>query len=303
MSSLLREAREAWRYRELLQNLVDRELQVRYKNSLLGVAWSLANPIVRALILWFVFSYFVPLKVPNYSAYVLSAFFPWTYFLTGVLDAGESVSKQMALVKKVYFPRELLPLATTIANLRHFLLSLLVLSIYLVGLYSVSWYEGNHILPPREIFLIPVLVVMQTLLIGGIALFISALNVFFEDVKFLAAVLLDLLFYAVPIIYFIEQVQRTDAIKTPWLQSLIYHLFLLNPMTIILIGYRSFLLSPQQAPRGPGTTELITVNAGFGGPDGISWAYFGLAFVVCVLTFVGGYAFFNSRKWRFVEQM
>ena len=112
MRGLWREVQEAWRYRELLQNLVDRELAVRYKNSLLGVVWSLANPIVRALILYAVFSFFVPLGIKNYSAYVLAAFFPWTYFLTGVLDAGESVSKQMPLVKKVYFPRELLPLAT-----------------------------------------------------------------------------------------------------------------------------------------------------------------------------------------------
>lgn len=301
--SLLDEAREAWRYRELLKNLVDRELAVRYKNSVLGVAWSLANPIVRALILYFVFAYLVPLKVPNYSAYVLAAFFPWTYFLTGVLDAGESVSKQMALVKKVYFPRELLPLATTIANLRHFLLSLAVLAIYLIGLYALAWHEGHHVLPPAEIFLVPLLVVMQTLLIGGIALFLSALNVFFEDVKFLAAVLLDLLFYGVPIIYFIEQVNYTKALPE-WAHPIVYHLFLLNPMTIILIAYRSFLLSPQQAPLGPGSTEaMIGVNVGFGGAHGIPWGWFWLACAICVLTFVGGYAFFNRRKWRFVEQM
>src|SRR5688572_27415984 len=105
--NLLAEAREAWRYRELLNNLVDRELQVRYKNSALGIIWSLANPIVRALILVVVFKYLVPFAPDNYSAYVLAAFFPWTYFLTGILDAGESVSRQMPLIKKVYFPREL----------------------------------------------------------------------------------------------------------------------------------------------------------------------------------------------------
>lgn len=297
--SLLAEAREAWRYRELLKNLVARELQVRYKNSALGVAWSLANPIVRALILWALFNFIVPLKVPNYSAYVLAAFFPWTYFLTGILDAGESVSKQMALVRKVYFPRELLPLATTIANLRHFLLSLGVLAVYLVGLYGVSWVHGDHILPPPTIFLLPLLVVMQTLLIGGIALYISAMNVFFEDVKFLTAVLLDLLFYAVPIIYFLEQVQYTRALPEP-LHAVVYQLFLLNPMVVILASYRAFLLSPQQAPLGPASVrpeDMITVNTG------VPWPYFWLAFAVCILIFVGGYRFFNSRKWRFVEQL
>jgi len=297
---LLDEAREALRYRELFQNLVERELQVRYKNSLLGVVWSLANPIVRALILVVVFKYLVPLGPDNYSAYVLAAFFPWTYFLTGILDAGESVSKQMTLVKKVYFPRELLPLATTMANLRHFLLSLCVLAVYLVYLYCRSALDGDPAtpaLPPPTIFLLPVLVVMQTLLIGGIALFISALNVFFEDVKFLMAVLLDLLFYAVPVIYFLEQVEATQGIPSG-LREVVHLLFLLNPFSVILSAYRAFLLPPTLLPAGRFGVggDPVAVNLG------VPWWSFGLCLVVCVLVFLGGYHFFNRRKWRFVEQ-
>lgn len=290
---MLDEAREALRYRELLKNLVVRELRVRYKNSALGVLWSLANPIVRALILWAVFKFFVPLRVADYSAYLLAAFFPWTYFLTGVLDAGESVSKQMPLIKKVYFPRELLPLATTIANLLHFGLSLCILFVYLLALYGRSWLLGDPVLPPPQILLIPVLVVMETLLIAGIALFISALNVFYEDIKFLTAVLLDLLFYAVPIIYFAEQVQHTPALS-PGVRSVVYTLFMLNPMTVILTAYRSFLLSPAEVTFADRT---IPVNLG------VPWPFFAIAFTVCVLVAVGGYAFFNRRKWRFVEQL
>ncbi|MES2463090.1 MAG: ABC transporter permease [Armatimonadota bacterium] len=300
--NLLGEAREAWRYRELLNNLVDRELQVRYKNSALGVIWSLANPIVRALILVVVFKYVVPFAPDNYSAYVLAAFFPWTYFLTGILDAGESVSRQMALVKKVYFPRELLPLATTIANLRHFFLSLGVLGIYLVVLYAVSALDGNPGtpgLPPPTIFLLPVLVLMQTLLIGGIAFYISAMNVFFEDVKFLTAVVLDLLFYGVPIIYFLEQVNATKAIPEA-LKPIVWQLFLLNPVTVILASYRSFLLPSVWLEKGSlGLDKPLHVNLGF---ETVTPAHFCFAFVVCLLVFVSGYAFFNSRKWRFVER-
>jgi ABC-type polysaccharide/polyol phosphate export permease len=290
---MLHEAREALRYRELLKNLVERELKVRYKNSTFGVVWSLANPIARALILWAVFEFFVPLGVENYSAYVLAAFFPWTYFLTGVLDAGESVSRQMALIKKVYFPRELLPLATTLANLRHFFLSLGVLFLYLALLYAWSWYIGEPKLPPAEILLLPLLVVMETLLIAGIAFFISALNVFYEDVKFLTAVLLDLLFYAVPIIYFVEQVRNA-----PRVPDWVYTLFMLNPMTVILAAYRSFLLGPPDEPiRAFGQSAPIVVNTG------VPWHFFAIACAVCVAVAVGGYAFFNSRKWRFVEQL
>ena len=291
--SLLEEAREAWRYRELLSNLIQRELDVRYKNSKFGVVWSLANPIVRALILWAVFYFVFNSKVDNYAAYVLAAFFPWTYFLTGVLDAGDSVSKQLGLVRKVYFPRELLPLATTIANLRHFLLSLAVVLLPLLAFLYIR-YALTHdrlLLPPTELLLLPLLVIMQTLLIGGIALFLSALNVFFEDVKFLTAVLLDLLFYAVPIMYFLEQVEFSEKVPT-----FIHTLFLLNPMTVILTSYRSFLLPPQPNVQVPGIEKAVDINMG------VPWFYFWLAFAVCVATFIGGYAFFNSRKWRFVEQ-
>ena len=299
--SLLKEAREAWRYRELLQNLVQRELDVRYKNSKLGVAWSLANPIVRALILATVFTFIVPIKTSggSYFPFVVATFFPWTYFLTGVLDAGDSVSKHLPLIRKVYFPRELLPLATTIANLRHFLLTLALVVLPLVLLLYVSDWARNGvlILPPAGIWLLPVLVVMQTLLIGGIALFLSALNVFFEDVKFLTAVALDLLFYAVPIIYFLEMVQHAPQIDEPW-RGLVYHAFLLNPIVVIVTSYRAALLHPVTMPSGAlGLKQALLVNLP------VPLPYFVLSFMVCVAVFIGGYAFFNSRKWRFVEQL
>jgi ABC-2 type transport system permease protein len=295
---LRQEFDEVRRYRELFDSLVKRELDVRYKNSRVGVAWSLANPIVRALILTVVFEYILQIGVQNYSAYLLAAFFPWTYFLTGVLDACDSVSQRMALVKKVYFPRELLPLATTWANLKHFLLSLCVLGVYLIGLYgSYSINQGRLILPPAEILLLPLLIVMQTLLIGGLALFLSALNVFLEDTKFLVAVVLDLMFYAVPIVYFLEQVRATSAIPES-LRSVVYTVFLLNPMTVILTSYRSFLLVP--APLGK---NGFGFDAGMQINTGVPWPYFWLAFAVCIFVFLAGYTFFNRRKWRFVEQL
>jgi ABC-type polysaccharide/polyol phosphate export permease len=296
-ASLIAEAREVWRYRELLQNLIQRELDVRYKGSAFGIAWSLANPIVRMLVLWAVFDLILNYGVKDYSAYLLTAFFPWTYFMTGVLDAADSVSKQMELVKKVYFPRELLPLATTLANLRHFLLSLCVLAVYLVYLYGRDSLNNGHLsLPPVQILLVPILIVMQTLLIGGIAFYLSAMNVFLEDTKFIAAVLLDLLLYAVPIVYFVEQVKVMKNLP-PAITAIVYQLYLLNPLSVILIEYRHFLLHPQPMGAGRfGLTEPVIVN------QGVPLPYFLFAILVCTAVFLSGYRFFNSRKWRFVEQ-
>lgn len=300
-SSFSAEIREAWRYRELLRTLVRRELDVRYKNSIFGVAWSLANPIMRAIILLLVFQYVIPIKVPNYGVHVLATFFPWTYFLTGVLDAADSVSKQMPLVRKVYFPRELLPIATTLANLRHFLLTLGVVTIpLLVVLYARDSFIHHRLsVPPAEILLLPVLIIMQTLLIAGLALFLSALNVFFEDTKFLAAVIADLLFYAVPIIYFIEQVEHATLLPES-IRGVVHTLFLLNPMVVILASYRRFLIAwpdgtPPRIPLTPGQPETIAVNLG------VPWPWFCLSFAMCTAIFIFGYRFFNARKWRFVE--
>lgn len=294
--SLLTEAKEAWRYRELLQNLVERELAVRYKNSLFGVAWSLANPIVRALVLGVVFTFIVKNRTGNYLAYVLAAFFPWTYFITGVLDAADSVSRHLPLVRKVYFPRELLPLATTIANLRHFLLTVGVVVVPLLTfLYTRDSIATHRLsLPPLTLLLIPLLVLMQTLLIAGIALFLSALNVFFEDVKFLVAVVLDLLFYAMPVIYFLENVAAAS--------PLLHTIFLLNPMVVILTCWRSFLLHPARLPSLP-REGALGLPPGAAINTGVPWPYFLLMCLVCVCTFLLGYRFFNRRKWRFVEQV
>jgi len=114
---------------------------------------------------------------------------------------------------------------------------------------------------------------------------------------------LDLLFYAVPIIYFAEQVRDSPALAGGG-GRLIYNLLLLNPMTVILVSYRAFLLPAQEIPLRPGFgASAVAGDARLLVNTGVPLPYFLLAFAVCVLAFVGGYAFFNARKWRFVEQL
>lgn len=284
---MLNELRELYRYRELLWTLVLRELRVRYKNSYLGFFWSLIVPLITVAVLTIVFKRVMGMVIPNYSAYVLAAFLPWTYFQTALLDSSQSVLAQIQLVKKVYFPREVLPLAAVLANLVHFLLALAVFFVYLLG------YVGAPLLP--SVALLPVLVFFQTLLIAGLSLIVSCLNVFYEDTKYIVSIGLQLMFYLVPVIYFSEQVYHAQLVAPEW-QRWVYLVYHLNPIAMLLTAYRKILLPPISVQQvGAVQRQSFTSLP-------MDWGLLALACGVSVLTFVVGYAFFNKRKWDFAEQ-
>jgi len=284
---MLNELRELYRYRELLWTLVLRELRVRYKNSYLGFFWSLIVPLVTVAVLTIVFKRVMGMVIPNYSAYVLAAFLPWMYFQTALLDSSQSVLAQIQLVKKVYFPREVLPLAAVLANLIHFALALVVFFVYLLG------YVGAPLLP--SVVLLPVLVFFQTLLIAGLSLIISCLNVFYEDTKYIVSIGLQLMFYLVPVIYFSEQVYHAQ-LASPEVQRWIYLVYHLNPVAMLLTAYRKILLPPITVQQVGAVQKQTFVSLP------MDWGLLVVACVLSVIVFVLGYAFFNKRKWDFAEQ-
>ncbi len=284
---MLKELRELYRYRELLWTLVLRELRVRYKNSYLGFFWSLIVPLVTVAVLTIVFKRVMGMVIPNYSAYVLAAYLPWMYFQTALLDSSQSVLAQIQLVKKVYFPREVLPLAAVLANLIHFALALIVFFIYLLG------YVGAPLLP--SVVLLPVLVFFQTLLIAGLSLIISCLNVFYEDTKYIVSIGLQLMFYLVPVIYFSEQVYHAQ-LASPELQRWIYLVYHLNPIAMLMTAYRKILLPPITVQQVGAVQKQTFVSLP------MDWGLLAVACAVSVVIFVLGYAFFNKRKWDFAEQ-
>jgi ABC-type polysaccharide/polyol phosphate export permease len=284
---MLNDLRELYRYRELLWTLVLRELRVRYKNSYLGFFWSLIVPLVTVAVLTIVFKRVMGMVIPNYSAYVLAAFLPWMYFQTALLDSSQSVLAQIQLVKKVYFPREVLPLAAVLANLIHFALALVVFFVYLLG------YVGAPLLP--SMVLLPVLVFFQTLLIAGLSLIISCLNVFYEDTKYIVSIGLQLMFYLVPVIYFSEQVYHAQ-LASPELQHWIYLVYHLNPVAMLLTAYRKILLPPITVQQVGVVQKQTFVSLP------MDWGLLTVACAVSAVVFVLGYVFFNKRKWDFAEQ-
>jgi len=294
--SLLTELKELWRFRELLIILVQRDLYVRYKNTVLGFAWSLVNPLLQVLVITVVLKIIMRVDIPNYSAYIFCAFLPWSFFQLGLLDASTSLLFHERLIRKVYFPREVIPLSLVISNFIHFALATLVFLIYMAVLPFVLWpFTHPHrfeIALQPTLVLAPVVMLIQFLLVGGLALFISATNLFFEDVRYLLTVGLSILYYAVPVIYFPEFLAQTNALP-PRLRDAVYTVYMLNPLAALISTFRKWILVP---------TQFSTFNIKTEGMTWIDYWFLAAAAVSSLLIALAGYAYFNRRKWKFAER-
>ena len=284
---MINELRELFRYKGLLRQLVVRDLKVRYKNSVLGFFWSLANPLIQVATITIIIKYVLRVGISNYSALVLVGYLPWMFFQMALLDSSQVILLHRDLLRKVYFPRELLPLSVAIANLIHFLLALVVFFAYLM----VYWLflRGAPIMVTA--LWLPVLVGLQFLLIVGLTFFVSCLNVFYEDVKYMLTALLGVAFYLTPIMYPSELVHGN---LPRAYQGIVYKLYLLNPLNMLTEAYRKTLLPPfpDVELRGSEVTSFP-----------LDYALLGVAAVVCLAIAVAGYKFFNSRKWVFAERV
>lgn len=266
--------------------MVLRDLSVRYKNSFLGFLWSMLNPLSTVLVLTFVFKYLQHNKVPNFSAYILAAYLPYMFFQMAIMDSAQSILGNISLIKKIYFPREILPLSSIISNFIHFILALGVFFAYLL---AIALWTGNfHVFQWTSLYL-PLLVAINFLLAAGLGLYISAVNTFYEDVKYLVGVILSLLFFLSPIMYFSE----TVFYNIPMGQSHIkYYLYQLNPIATLSTTYRKVLLAPQ----------AVEVN-GVSYPSlAIDWRLVGITAAFSLFIFFFGYHKFNQLKWKFVER-
>lgn len=284
---MLRELKELWRFRELLFAMVERELRIRYKNSVLGFFWSLLNPLITVLVMTVVFKYVMNNNTPNFSAYILAAYLPFLFFQLTLLDSSQSVLSALPVVRKVYFPREILPLASIVSNFVHFLLALVVFFAYLLVVF---------LLDPRispftwRVLLLPVLLVINLALATGLSLIVSALNTFYEDVKYIVSVLMYLLFFLCPIMYFTETVKYSGGLGGH--NDLVYAIYNLNPIAMLCTAYRKVLLPPQEVQVGERFYPALPLD----------WTLFGITAGVSIALLIGGYAVFNRMKWRFVER-
>lgn len=216
-------------HRDLLLAWTSRTIRARYQQSLLGGLWAIIQPAARALILTVIFTQFIPIEtgVP-YIVFSYTAMVPWTLFASSLTDMVDSLVSNMNLVTKIYFPREILPLAALLARLLDFLIA----GALLIGLML---YYGLPILTWGWLYL-PLILAVQVALSLGLGLAGAALNVFYRDVKHLLVFGVQLWFYATPIIYPISKIPEH-----------LHAIYFLNPMAGVIEAYRVVLLQ-QQTP-------------------------------------------------------
>ena len=253
--------KELLRYRELLWSWVVRNIKVRYKQSLLGIAWAILQPLSATIIMVVVFSRFVHVSTDGvpHPIFYYSALLPWTFSATSITFGTGCLVSNMNLVTKIYFPREILPISAVLASFVDFLIATVIFVAMLVFYrvpVSPSWAW------------VPAILLIQILLTIGIVLLASALNVFYRDIRFVVPLGMQLWMYLTPVIYPLSMVpERFRA------------LYMLNPMAGLIDSYRRVVLYAQQ----PNVTYLL------------------MALVISVFVFLVAYMYFKRTEVVFAD--
>lgn len=229
-----------WAYRELLVNLARKELKVKYKDSVLGFLWSLLNPLLYLVVFSLVFREILRVQVPDFGIFLLSGLLAWNLFSNGVSAGTSSIVANAGLVQKVWFPREILPLANLAAALVHFFLQLLVLLAALVVLqHGPDWGSAFALVPALAVLL---------LLTGALGIALGAVNVYLRDTQHLLELALLAWFWLTAIVYPYSLVADRLGERS-WLM-------LLNPMVAIVTTFQRVLYNP------PDAANILPVDTG-----------------------------------------
>ncbi|HEU4520991.1 MAG TPA: ABC transporter permease [Thermoanaerobaculia bacterium] len=217
-----------YRHRQLIAALTARDLKARYRGSILGYFWSLANPLLLLAIYTIVFTVFLQarLDVQPYPLFLFAGILPWTFFAAAVLESTSSISSNADLIKKVMFPAEALPLVVVFSHLVHFALAIPVMLAALV-IFTLMGQATVTV----NILLVPFLMLLQTFFVAGIAMMVASASVLFRDLRDIIANLLQLGFFITPIIYPIEEITSRP------LRAILR----VNPMTPFVVSYQDLL--------------------------------------------------------------
>lgn len=218
----MQKIRELYHYREMIASLVRKDLKGRYQGSILGFLWTFINPLLQLLVYTAVFSVILKNGIPHYYMHLFVTLVPWIFFASSLTTGSRLVLDQKNMIKKIYFPREVLPLAYTVSSFCNMLFSFVIVFIVIavMGL-GVNWSA----LP----WLIPVMLI-QFVLVLGVNLITSAVTVYVRDLEHIMGVLNMAWMYLSPVVYGISYVPES------WRR-----VYMFNPMTPLLLSYRDIL--------------------------------------------------------------
>jgi ABC-2 type transport system permease protein len=276
--------REIWLSRELLIYLVRTEIKVKYKNSVLGLVWSMVAPAMTLAIYFFVFSILLDNKMPNFVIYLFAGLLLWNLFSLGVLTGTGVVVNNAGIVKKVTFPREILALAAVGSACVFFFFQAIVMVIFMVILRA-----------PPDVAYFPLLILALlagVIFASGLAVLLSAINVYLRDTQHLIEVILTGWFWACPIVY---SYQTVEAKLGPRHLTWIY---LANPMTPLVLAFQRCLYNKPTAVIG-GTLTVILPQHGY------LWyaALVGIVLVIGLVLFLVALATFGRLEGNFAEEL
>ncbi len=250
-----------YEYRELLKTSIKKDIRGKYKSSILGVIWSFLNPLLQLAVYAIVFPLIMKSNIPNYTVFVCCGLIPWTFFSTAISRTSFVMIENANIIKKVYFPREILPISIVTSEMVNFIISTVIILAFVMA-YGIgfSWY----------IVFYPVILIIQYILLIGISLLVSSITVYIRDLQHFIGILLQLLFYATPIVYGLDIIPESFR----WILKI-------NPMSYIIDGYRSIFYY-QKMPDFVGLGIVLAISV-----------------ILCII----GYLVFNKLQKRFAEEL
>lgn len=214
--------KSVYNYREMLKTQVKKDLRARYKGSFFGFLWNFANPLLQLAVFTIVFKDILKVQIPNFAIFIFVGLLPWIFFSSTILSSSSNIVGNANLIKKVYFPREVLPISLVTSGLMNYIFGLLVLfPVLLINDIAITWV----------VIYLPFVIAIQYFFVLGLSFIFSSLNVYFRDIGNILDVLVMLLFYMTPVVYSVDI-----------LPEHIRNILEMNPMAQFIGLYRDILI-------------------------------------------------------------
>ena len=272
--SIMKNLKELYDYRQMIFSLLKKDLRGRYKGSALGFLWTFLNPLLQLVVYSIVFSTIFRNNIEKFYLYLFIGLLPWMFFSSSLTVGSVSVISSKDMVKKIYFPREVLPIAYVTSSFVNMLLCFLVVFIVMI----IGGIDPNSTFHWTALLYLPIVMIVEYVLALGFAMLASALTVYFRDLEHILGIITMAWMYATPILYDVSMIQNILVEKG---MGNLMHLYMLNPMTPIIVAYHQILYYGQ-AP------DLSTL---------LSAVVLGLFFLIL------GYLVFRKLQRGFAEEL